>query len=414
MSTTMSSAVLTNRFELNSVADATLKASARFWFVVAVIGQFAFGFTVASFYGLTALRGDLRAWNRVLFHGYVAGETMSNTALVGHIVFATLLSTAGALQLIPRVRERFPMFHRWNGRIYLLAAFTQGITGLYLIVSRGGLPFGFLQHVAIWISAVLIMVCAAMALRYALARDFKTHRRWALRLFLVASGSWFFRVGFSLSLLLFGPIGFDPTTFRGPLPTFWAFAEYLLPLAVLEIYLRVQDRPGVFRRMATAGLVFVLTLAMGAGIFAVAMATWVPNVKAAFDTRKPIGEIISATIASGSINQAAKQYHDLKVAEPATYNFDEDQLNTLGYELIRAKKVQAAIRIFQLNVEAYPQSSNVYDSLGEAYMDDGNKPLAIANYRKSLELNPKNRNAVQMLQKLNASMDAHKPAGMGW
>jgi tetratricopeptide (TPR) repeat protein len=166
--------------------------------------------------------------------------------------------------------------------------------------------------------------------------------------------------------------------------------------------------------MATAGLVFVLTLAMGAGIFAVAMATWVPNVKAAFDTRKPIGEIISATIASGSINQAAKQYHDLKVAEPATYNFDEDQLNTLGYELIRAKKVQAAIRIFQLNVEAYPQSSNVYDSLGEAYVDDGNKPLAIANYRKSLELNPKNRNAVQMLQKLNASMDAHKPAGMGW
>jgi cytochrome c-type biogenesis protein CcmH/NrfG len=58
--------------------------------------------------------------------------------------------------------------------------------------------------------------------------------------------------------------------------------------------------------------------------------------------------------------------------------------------------------VFQLNVEAYPQSSNVYDSLGEGYMDDGDKPQAIANYQKSLQLNPKNRGAVEMLRKLNA------------
>jgi tetratricopeptide (TPR) repeat protein len=97
-----------------------------------------------------------------------------------------------------------------------------------------------------------------------------------------------------------------------------------------------------------------------------------------------------------------RQYHDLKAAEASTYNFDEDELNNLGYELIRAKKFKEGIRVLQLNVEAYPQSSNVYDSLGEAYMDDGNKPLAIANYQKSLDLNPKNRGAVVMLQKLKA------------
>ena len=74
----------------------------------------------------------------------------------------------------------------------------------------------------------------------------------------------------------------------------------------------------------------------------------------------------------------------------------------MGYQLIRAKKFKDAIRILQLNTEAYPQSGNVYDSLGEAYMDDGNKPQAIANYQKSLQLNPKNGGAVQMLQKLNA------------
>jgi len=77
------------------------------------------------------------------------------------------------------------------------------------------------------------------------------------------------------------------------------------------------------------------------------------------------------------------------------------ELNILGYQLIAAKKFKEAIGIFQLNVEAYPKSSNAYDSLGEAYMDIGRKPEAITNYGKSLELNPKNRNAAKMLQKLN-------------
>ena len=92
----------------------------------------------------------------------------------------------------------------------------------------------------------------------------------------------------------------------------------------------------------------------------------------------------------------------MKAVGPAIYNFDESELNTLGYKLIRANKFKEAVRILQLNVEAYPQSSNVYDSLAEAYMDDVNKPHAIANYQKSLQLSPKNGGAVLMLQKLNA------------
>jgi Flp pilus assembly protein TadD len=141
---------------------------------------------------------------------------------------------------------------------------------------------------------------------------------------------------------------------------------------------------------------------MIAGLFAVSLAIWVPQVKAAFDPRQSIAETLSATIASSGLDAAVQQYHDLKATAPATYNFDEGQLNGLGYRLIRANKFKEAIRILQLNVEAYPQSSNVYDSLGEAYMNDGNKPQAIANYQKSLQLNPKNSGAVNMLQKLNA------------
>jgi tetratricopeptide (TPR) repeat protein len=180
------------------------------------------------------------------------------------------------------------------------------------------------------------------------------------------------------------------------------FAQYVVPLAFLEMYLRAQDRPGALRRVAAAGMLFVLTLAMAVGLFAVTMAIWVPDVKAGFDPRRPISETLSATIASGGMDVAVKQYHELKAAQPATYNFDEVELNTLGYKLLHANQFKEAIRIFQLNIEAYPQSSNAYDSLGEAYMDAGDKALAIANYQKSVQLNPGNSSAVKIVQKLKA------------
>jgi len=398
----MSTAVMTNRLELSSVADTALKAAARFWFGVTVLGQLALAFTVASFYALTALRGDYHKWN--FTNGYLLGVSMGNTAVIMHVASAVIIMLAGAAQLVPQVRNRFPVFHRWNGRIYMMTAVTLSVAGLYMTWIRGSV--GDLSvHLASTLGAVLIWLCGGMALRYALARDFRTHRRWALRFFLVVSGSWFFRIGFFLWLLVFkGPFGFDPATFRGPFLTFMSFAQYSIPLAVLEIYLWAQDRPGVMRRMAMAGTLFAVTLVMCAGLFAVTMAQWVPQLKAAYDSRKSIAETLSATIASSGIDQAVKQYHELKGAGPTTtYNFEESELNALGYELIRANKFKEAICILQLNVEAYPQSSNVYDSLGEAYMDDGNKPQAIANYQKSLQLNPKNRGAVEILRKLSAT-----------
>jgi len=119
--------------------------------------------------------------------------------------------------------------------------------------------------------------------------------------------------------------------------------------------------------------------------------------------RKSIAEFLSQTISSTGIDAAIKQYHDLKSTQPAVYNFDKSELNSLGYQLLTNKNLKDAIRIFQLNVEAYPQSGDVYDSLVEAYMDDGDRRLAIANYQKSLQLDPSNSDAVQMLKKLNST-----------
>ena len=58
------------------------------------------------------------------------------------------------------------------------------------------------------------------------------------------------------------------------------------------------------------------------------------------------------------------------------------------------------IAVFRRNVAEFPKSSNVYDSLGEAYMKAGQKSHAIENYQRSLELDPKNKNAGEKLKEL--------------
>jgi CubicO group peptidase (beta-lactamase class C family) len=80
----------------------------------------------------------------------------------------------------------------------------------------------------------------------------------------------------------------------------------------------------------------------------------------------------------------------------------EGTVNQTGYVLLGNKKIADAILVFQENVALHPGSWNVYDSLGEAYVTNGDKELAVKNYRKSVELNPKNENGSEALRKLGA------------
>jgi pimeloyl-ACP methyl ester carboxylesterase len=100
------------------------------------------------------------------------------------------------------------------------------------------------------------------------------------------------------------------------------------------------------------------------------------------------------------VSEAVRAYEEaLKKNDHSVY-FSEPRLNQVGYDTLQSGKVKEAIDLFKLNVLAYPDSWNTYDSLAEAYMMDGNKELAIAYYEKSLKLNPGNENAVIQLKKL--------------
>ena len=97
---------------------------------------------------------------------------------------------------------------------------------------------------------------------------------------------------------------------------------------------------------------------------------------------------------------AVRYYHECREADPSVLMFTESLMNALGYEYLYRGEVKEAIALFRLNVEAYPEASNTYDSLGEAYMEDGRYRIAIENYEKSLELNPGNSNAKEKLEEL--------------
>lgn len=99
------------------------------------------------------------------------------------------------------------------------------------------------------------------------------------------------------------------------------------------------------------------------------------------------------------IELAKKTFYELK--DNAGYSLIEDDINELGYRLLYDKKdAPAAIEIFKLNAEQFPQSFNVWDSLGEVYYQTGNTEEAIKNYEKSLQLNPKNEGGRRMLERI--------------
>lgn len=103
---------------------------------------------------------------------------------------------------------------------------------------------------------------------------------------------------------------------------------------------------------------------------------------------------------AGKFDEAMEGYRKIKKEKPDNASVSEQRLNGLGYGLMQEKKLREAIAIFKLNTELYPEAWNTYDSLGEAFMNHGEKELAIASYKKSLALNPQNTGGAAQLRKL--------------
>jgi tetratricopeptide (TPR) repeat protein len=115
-----------------------------------------------------------------------------------------------------------------------------------------------------------------------------------------------------------------------------------------------------------------------------------------------LGEELTEAYTEGGVDGAIGRYRELRERydDRGAYDFGETSLNRFGYHLLEEGDADGAIAIFRLNVERFPESANVYDSLAEGYLSGGQRELAEIFYRKSLELDPDNDNALKKLREL--------------
>ena len=252
-----------------------LRLSATFCFLSIAAGQLLFTAFILLFYYPPSLSGDFAAWNaKPLIKGFVPGDPGGNLFFAAHVLMAAVITFGGLVQLIPAIRGRWPAVHRWNGRLYLFSALVLALGGLWLTWGRGTW-MNLTGAVGISLDALLILAFAMLAFRSARARRFAEHRRWALRLFAVASAVWFMRVGYMAWGIATGGAGIGQAM-DGPFDLFLAFANSLLPLAVTELYIRAGARGTPAAKRSVAALLAVSGVVILAGSAGAWMMMWSP------------------------------------------------------------------------------------------------------------------------------------------
>lgn len=387
-----------------SKGDRLLGVATKTWFIVTLISQWVFLSYLLAFYAPSTLTGNFQLWkkNPMLMQGFLEGDTAGNLAFAAHALLAVIIAFGGAMQLIPKLRKIAPTLHRWNGRLFMLTVFFLSITGLYMVWFRET-PTVMIANLAITLNALLILAFGWLSLRTAMKRDIAAHRRWALRLYLVSNAQLFTRVGlFAWLIVAQGPVGMG-ANFDGPVVIFWSFGCYLVPLLILELYLRIKQNSSSQRKLALAAVLFFSATLTAIGTFGVTTYSWIPSVKAVNDKRVSIADTLSMTILNSGIEQAVEQYTMLKNTEPTRYNFDESELRNLGKKLIASKRYGDAIKILQLNTIAYPQSARALVRLAEAYLAAGDRTSALLHCQKALNLNPEDTAGLALMAQIEST-----------
>jgi len=271
---------LTPEWKSDSLAQKVLGGSAKFWFLTVLVGQAIFSYYIVMFYYIATADQNIERFNEVMPVGYIDGDFWGNIAIITHVLLAAIITVGGLIQLIPMIRNKWPAMHRWNGRLYVMTAMFMSLSGMFMVITRYEKITGdLIGDIAIMINGGIIVLCAIMAFKFARIRKIAQHRIWALRLFLAVSGVWLFRVGLMAWLSIHGkPVGFDPASLSGPFINALYFIVYILPLLILEAYLRSQRSHSRPRKLITAGVVILVSFIIMIGVFGATMGMWLPRI----------------------------------------------------------------------------------------------------------------------------------------
>ncbi len=168
------------------------------WLSAAIFGLYIIAFYLGSIAG-----GHLARWNDNLPGLYSSGKPIASASIAAYFAAGSIILLLGPIQLIAKVRARWPKFHRWCGRIYVFTAGLAGIGGLGFIVAKGTIG-GAPMNAGFGLYGLLMLVAAIETFRHARNRQFDVHRVWAIRLFALAIGSWLYRMDYGFWLLAAG------------------------------------------------------------------------------------------------------------------------------------------------------------------------------------------------------------------
>lgn len=258
------------------VSATLLRWSGVVWFTAALVGQTAFVGFILAYYGVRTATGDFAAWNdKPLIDGHIPGDDAGNLVFIVHVLLAAVVTLAGLMQLLPALRRRLPRLHRWTGRTFMVVALVMAVSGVWLTTVRGT-SLSTASSIAIVGNAALILGFVALAWRAAVRRRFEAHRIWAMRTFMVVSGVWFLRVGLMGWVIVNqGPVGMNETL-SGPADIVLTFGSYLIPLALLEIYLRAGRSRRSTMQIGAAVLTVLAAAFTAIGVFGTIALMWRP------------------------------------------------------------------------------------------------------------------------------------------
>ena len=200
---------------------------------VAVLAVLGLGFASYSVvFGVRGLGLDLSQETYI----YTPDGALINLSVFSHMILGGLIMLLAPLQLIGRLRGRYPNLHRIAGRVIVAASIVTALGGLGYIALRGTLA-GALMDAGFALYGGLMLVAAVQVVRLARTRDFERHREWALRLFVLVMGSLIYRLHYTLWYLLTDGL-WSTRQLDGPFDQVQYFAFYLPYLAALEFWLR--------------------------------------------------------------------------------------------------------------------------------------------------------------------------------
>ena len=252
----------------------TLAAAA--WLSAALFGTY-----IVFFYAGAIAVGTPAQWNANLPGLFEPRAPIGTAGIAAHFAAGGIILLLGPIQLIGRIRRAAPAFHRWAGRVYVLAGLIAGLGGLAFIAANGTIG-GVAMNVGFGGYGALMALASVQTWRHARARRLPgrlaSHRAWAIRLFALAIGSWLYRMDYGFWILFTGGVG-HTSDYRGWFDLVMDSAFYLPNLAVAEAFIRARAAPG--RPALQLGAAALLAGAAGfiaLATFQFAKLYWLPGI----------------------------------------------------------------------------------------------------------------------------------------